>query len=59
LLSTDNLTELQAIQLPGDGTLEFILAVPRRRYADFVELLEPLHSEQCASAKQELVDEVA
>ena len=59
LLSTDNLTELQAIQLPGGGMLEFILAVPGRRYGDFVELLEPLHSAQCASAKQELVGEVA
>jgi len=59
LLSTDNLTELQAIQLPGGGTLEFILAVPGRRYGDFVELLEPLHSAQCASAKQELVGEVS
>lgn len=59
LLSTDNLTELQAIQLPGGGTLEFILAVPGRRYNDFVELLEPLHSAQCVGAKQELVGEVS
>ena len=28
LLSTDNLADLQAITLPGGGTLEFILAVP-------------------------------
>lgn len=58
LLSTDNLTQLQAIQLPGGGKLEFILAVPGRRYGDFVELLEPLHSAQCVGAKQELVGEV-
>ena len=32
LLSTDNLAELQAITLPGGGSLEFILAVPGRRY---------------------------
>ena len=34
LLSTDNLAELQAITLPGGGQLEFILAVPGRRYSD-------------------------
>ncbi|MFN7834625.1 MAG: IS1634 family transposase [Burkholderiaceae bacterium] len=42
LLSTDNLAELQAITLPQGGTFEFILAVPGRRYADFIELLQPL-----------------
>ncbi len=58
LLSTDNLADLQAITLPGGGTLEFILAVPGRRYGDFVELLEPFHDKQCASAKQEVLGEV-
>ncbi len=58
LLSTDNLSDLQTITLPGGRTLEFILAVPGRRYADFVELLEPFHAEQCASAKQEVLGEV-
>ena len=58
LLSTDNLSDLQAITLPGGGTLEFILAVPGRRYGDFVELLEPFHADQCASAKQEVLGEV-
>ena len=59
LLSTDNQAELQAIQLPGGGTLEFILAVPGRRYADFVDLLAPFHAEHCAGAKKELIGEVA
>ena len=58
LLSTDNLADLQAITLPGGGQLEFILAVPGRRYGDFVELLEPFHSSLCASAKQEVLGEV-
>ncbi len=57
LLSTDNLTELQAIHLPGGGTLEFILAVPGRRYADFAELLAPFHEEQCVNANQEVLGE--
>jgi len=57
LLSTDNLTDLQSIALPGGGMLEFILAVPGRRYGDFVELLEPFHTAQCVSAQQEVVGE--
>ena len=58
LLSTDNLTNLQEIVLPGGNKLEFILAVPGRRYGDFVELLEPFHSEQCVPAKGEVLGEV-
>ena len=59
LLSTDNLADLQAIALPGGGTLEFILAVPGRRYGDFVDLLAPFHEAQCANARQEVLGEVA
>jgi len=59
LLSTDNLADLQTITLPGGGVLEFILAVPGRRYADFVELLEPIHSKLCANAKEEVLGETA
>lgn len=58
LLSTDNLADLQTIKLPGGGTLEFILAVPGRRYADFIELLAPFHSAQCVHAKKEVIGEV-
>ena len=54
LLSTDNLTELQAIGLPAGGTLEFILAVPGRRYAEFAALLAPMHEAQCVPAQQEV-----
>lgn len=57
LLSTDNLADLQAITLPGGGALEFILAVPGRRYGDFVDLLAPFHSAQCVDAKQEVLGE--
>ena len=57
LLSTDNLADLQAITLPGGGTLEFILAVPGRRYGDFVDLLAPFHAAQCVDAKQEVLGE--
>lgn len=57
LLSTDNLADLQAITLPGGGTLEFILAVPGRRYGDFVDLLTPFQEAQCVDAKQEVLGE--
>ena len=59
LLSTDNLADLQAISLPGGGVLEFILAVPGRRYGEFVELLEPFHTAQCVSAQQEVLGEAS
>ena len=57
LLSTDNLAELQAIKLPGGGSLEFILAVPGRRYGEFVDLLGPMHATRCMDATQEVVAE--
>lgn len=59
LLSTDNLADLQAIKLPGGGALEFILAVPGRRYSEFIDLLEPLHDSQCLSATEEVLGETA
>ena len=58
LLSVDNLQELQAIALPGGGKLEFILAVPGRRYGEFVALLEPLQA-RCIGATTEVLGEVA
>jgi len=57
LLSVDNLEELKTITLPGGGQLEFILAVPGRRYSEFVELLEPLHSSSFAQAEHETLAE--
>lgn len=58
LLSTENLADLQEIALPGGNKLEFILAVPGRRYGDFVDLLEPFHTTQCLPAKEEILGEV-
>jgi transposase len=57
LLSTDNLADLQEIVLPSGNKLEFILAVPGRRYGDFVELLDPFHTARCASATEEVLGE--
>ena len=57
LLSTDNLDELKAMRLPSGAPLEFILAVPGRRYSDFVDLLTPFHNTHCADACEEVVDE--
>jgi len=59
LLSSDNLADLQEIVLPGGNKLEFILAVPGRRYCDFVELLAPFHTAQCLPAKEEILGEAA
>jgi transposase len=66
LLSLDNLEALQAISLrpdkgqdPSKGrALEFIIAVPGRRYHEFCDLLQPLQ-EQCAKATSEITGEVA
>jgi transposase len=66
LLSVDNLEALQAIHLhPRKGqtpsqaqALEFIIAVPGRRYGEFTDLLEPLQA-QCIQAKAEMTGEMA
>ena len=55
LLSVDNLADLAAITLPTGQPLEFILAVPGRRYGEFAELLQPLHD--AASPERETVAE--
>ncbi len=57
LLSVQNLEELKTITLPGGGHLEFILAVPGRRYGEFAELLEPLQTTQFDKATQEVLGE--
>ena len=70
LLSLDNLEALQAIHLrpdrgegkrqgPSQGpALEFIIAVPGRRYHEFADLLNPLQ-QQWAKASAETTGEVA
>ena len=57
LLSVENLEELKTITLPSGGQLEFILAVPGRRYGEFAELLEPLQTKQFDKATQEVLGE--
>ena len=56
LLSLDNIEALTRLQVAGDRPLEFILAVPGRRYAEFVDLLEPMGA-QTAQATAEIVTE--
>ena len=64
LLSLDNLEALQAIRLrPGKGqapdqaqALEFIIAVPGRRYAEFTELLEPLQEKFASTSASTSAD---
>jgi transposase len=57
LLSIDSLEALQAMRLPQDKPLEFILAVPGRRYAEFAALLGPIHAQTAQSEASELVAE--
>ena len=44
LLSLDNLEALSGIKLQSGEPLEFVLAVPGRRYSEFVDLLTPFHA---------------
>ena len=57
LLSLDNLEELRKIKLPNGHGLEFILAVPGRRYNEFVQLFEPLQ-QRFTEASTEVTPEV-
>ena len=59
LLSLDNLEALQAVRLANGQTLEFIIAVPGRRYHEFADLLGHFHHQRCASATEEITGEVA
>ena len=56
LLSLDNIEALTKLKVAGDRPLEFILAVPGRRYAEFVEVLQPM-AEKAAQATDEIVTE--
>lgn len=66
LLSLDNIEALSKLHLSGeadesaDRALEFILAVPGRRYGEFGDLLEPINARARASeqgATEETIDE--
>lgn len=56
LLSLENLEELSKIELASGQALEFIVAVPGRRYADFEAILEPLQA-QASKAPAEFIGE--
>jgi len=64
LLSLDNIEALTKLRVAGgvagDGAgtrpLEFILAVPGRRYAEFVDILQPMAA-QAGQASEEIVAE--
>ena len=58
LMSSDNLAELSAITTPSGELLEYILAVPGRRYGDFVEKLSPLQKKLFDGADRECYGEV-
>jgi transposase len=57
LLSVDNLDELKQMTLPNGQPVEFILAVPGRRYSDFEPILEPLQRTVFDSAEAEVITE--
>jgi transposase len=60
LLSLDNLEWLQSVRIGKTAQpLEFILAVPGRRYGEFTEILGAVQAEQCAQAKAEVIGETA
>lgn len=56
LLSLDNLDALEALELPagpdGPRTLEYILAVPGRRYGEFEPVLQDFEAKVTAQARQ-------
>lgn len=56
LLSLDNMEALQEIKLDDGRTLEFILAVPARRYGDFLEILTQFRA-KITDQEQETIDE--
>lgn len=58
LLSLDNLEALQDLSRACNRHIEFILAVPGRRYNEFATLLEAFHRERCQSAEAEIVGEI-
>lgn len=57
LLSLDNLDALSEIRLQSGESLEFVLAVPGRRYSEFADLLGSFQA-QCVDAGQEIIGEL-
>ena len=58
LLSLDNLEALSEIRLESGAPLEFVLAVPGRRYSEFADVLRAFHDQHCAGAEQEVIGEL-
>lgn len=58
LLSLDNLEELLDIRLDDGRPLEFILAVPGRRYGEFLDPLKQFHEGSCVHAREEVAGEI-
>ena len=57
LLSLDNIQALQQLRIAGSGQpLEFILAVPGRRYGEFVDLLPAIPAQAASGTAHEDVD---
>lgn len=59
LLSLENISSLQEIVLSSGEPLEFIIAVPGRRYSDFADLLAGFHDRQGGSKTDESIGEMA
>ncbi len=57
LLSLDNLDAIRDLRV-GERPLEFILAVPARRYGEFDSLLAAFHQQTCLTATREVVGEL-
>lgn len=56
LLSLDNLEELEQLRLAGAQPLEFVLAVPARRYSEFAALLAPLQAQMTAAESETITE---
>lgn len=56
-MSFDNLESLKAMRLGSGHPLEFIIAVPGRRYSEFAELLEGFHAQECVDPEKESIGE--
>lgn len=57
LLSIDIMDELSKIKLPSGQSLEFILAVPSRRYSEFIDVLQAFEA-KAKLATEEIIEEV-
>jgi transposase len=57
LLSLNNIDALSKLRLSAQQPLEFILAVPGRRYGDFLDLLQPIN-ERAQASQDETIEEV-